>query len=297
MKGRAVSRSWPPSPVCGNLAYKSPLSACKELDNFGYCTPDWRHQLKTRAAVYAVLLAATGVAAGGCAVVQERTIGESIDDTSAGTQIETVLFANGGVSKFGEVDVEVADRLALLVGRVPTEADRAEAERLAWTISAIDEVANELVVANRDFVRDINDPWIAARVRGRLLGDSSIKGVNYNIHVFDGTVYLLGFAQNEEELRAAAQHASVIRGVKKVVSYVKLRDRIVPPSQTAQVPGAQPVSEDEQAPAPVVAPERQPTTRGNYSDPYAGAEAQQPASNGPTRLTGSPLPPVEGEFQ
>ena len=259
--------------------------------------------MNSRAAFSAAILAAmasTGVT--GCAVVQERTIGESLDDTSAGTQIETILFANGGVAKFGEVDVEVADRMALLVGRVPAEADKIEAERLAWTVNAIDEVANELVVANRDFVRDINDPWIAARVRGRLLGDGSIKGVNYNIHVFDGTVYLLGFAQNEPELRAAAQHASIVRGVKKVVSYVKLRDRIVPPSLTAQAPvqpavAPAPTTEGEQSPAPVVAPDRQPTTRGAYSDPYANSQQRPTASGGPTRLTGSPLPPVEGEFQ
>ena len=252
-----------------------------------------------RALSVAMLALTAGLGAAGCAVVQERTIGESIDDTSAGTQIETVLFTNGGVSKFGEVDVEVADRLALLVGRVPTEADRVEAERLAWTVNAIDEVANELVVANRDFVRDINDPWIAARVRGRLLGDGSIKGVNYNIHVFDGTVYLLGFAQSEQELRAAAQHASIVRGVKKVVSYVKLRDRIVPPSLSAQAPARDAApAEDEQAPAPVVAPDRQPTTRGAYSDPYAETQNSAPAASGqPTRLTGSPLPPASGDFQ
>lgn len=257
--------------------------------------------MKAREALCAAILAATGLTVSGCAAVQERTFGESIDDTSAGAQIETILFTNGGVSRFGEVDVEVADRLALLVGRVPTEADRQEAERLAWTVNAIDEVANELVVANRDFVRDINDPWIAARVRGRLVGDGNIKGVNYNIHVFDGTVYLLGFAQSEQELRAAAQHASIVRGVKKVVSYVKLRDRIVPPSQTAQAPNQpapQPISEEEQAPAPVLAPERQPTQRGAYGDPYADTATQNPAATGrPTRLTGSPLPPVQGEFQ
>lgn len=258
--------------------------------------------MKTSAGIAAALALTASAVTAGCAVVQERTIGEAIDDTSAGTQIEAVLFANGGVSKFGEVDVEVADRLALLVGRVPTEEDRQEAERLAWTVTSVDEVANELVVANRDFVRDINDPWIAARVRGRLLGDSAIKGVNYNIHVFDGTVYLLGFAQSEPELRAAAQHASVVRGVKKVVSYVKLRDRIVPPSQTAQAPTApppQPITQEEQLPAPVVAPERQPATReGAYADPYADTGTQPTAASGqPTRLTGAPLPPVEGEFQ
>ena len=208
----------------------------------------------------AIVALATTLGAG-CSLVQEKTFGESIDEASTGTQIKAKLFSVGGVSRFGEVDVEVSDRLVLLSGRVPSETDRVEAERIAWSLSAVDEVANEIVITKLDIARDFNDRWITEQIRARIIGDKDVKGVNYNIQVFEGIVYLLGFAQDEDELRRAAEHAASVKGVLKVVSYVKVRGR------KAQTPssGASSIG----ALAPITAPDRQPARREGYSDPYA----------------------------
>lgn len=247
-----------------------------------------------------VFAGAAAVSLGGCFAVQEKTFGESLDEATAGTTIKSKLFA-GGASRFGEVDVEVADRFVLLSGRVPTEADRQEAERLAWSVGSVDEVANELVIDKFDFGRDMNDRWITEQIRARMLTDSAVKGVNYNIQVFNGVVYLLGFADSEDELRRAAEHASKVRGVQKVVSYVKMRDRSRPPvmTQTAspqgQVPtqGAIQIAPASEQAAPIVPPERPPTTRGQYGDPYATGAAPPPgASNNSLGLESAPLPPT-----
>lgn len=197
------------------------------------------------------------LAAAGCSLVQEKTFGESIDEASTGTQIKAKLFSVGGVSRFGEVDVEVSDRLVLLSGRVPSDADRLEAERIAWSVSAVDEVANELVITKLDIARDFNDRWITEQIRARIIGDKDVKGINYNIQVFEGVVYLLGFAQNDDELRRAAEHAASVKGVVKVVSYVKIR------GGSAQPPAAS------GSMAPITSPDRQPARRGGYSDPYS----------------------------
>lgn len=244
-----------------------------------------------------VLSCAAAALLGGCFAIQEKTFGESLDEASAGTAIKSILFTEGAFSRFGEVDVEVSDRFVLLSGRVPSEADRKEAERIAWSVKSIDEVANELVVTKRDVGRDMNDRWITEQVRGRIIADSDVKGVNYNIQVFDGVVYLMGFARSEDELRQAAEHASRVKGVQKVVSYVKMRERGVPPSTEAS---AQPPAEtdvaigpDSQEPAPIVPPEHAPTTRGEYRDPYApGATPPPGANNNSGGLQSSPLPPV-----
>jgi osmotically-inducible protein OsmY len=247
--------------------------------------------------VLAVALLAIS-ALGACALMQEKTLGESLDETSAGTQIKTRLLAAGGVTNYGAADVVVADRLALLVGRVPSEESRVDAERIAWTVSTVDEVANELVVGGRDLLRDINDPWIASRIRARLVADSAITGVNYNIHVFDGVVYLLGFARNPDELAAAADHASRVRGVQKVISYVKMREKGVIPSATAGEPAepSAPPAEETQEPAPIVAPDRPATQRGAYQDPYAAGATPPPgAESAPPRnpaIESGPIPLV-----
>jgi len=245
---------------------------------------------------------------GGC--LSDRTFGEALDDSSAATEIKTRLFGAGGFNRFGEVDVAVVDRFVLLSGRVPSEADAKEAERIAWQVASIDEVANELQVDSYNLGRDLNDSWIVEQVRLRLLADNDIKGANFNIQAHNGVVYLLGLARTDEELRKAAEHASLVKGVTKVVSYVKMHERGSPPpdisvatapivneqGQTVQpdnTAGAIRIAPPAAAPAPIVP--SQPTTRGQYTDPYApGATPPPGASNNSIGLlNSSSLPPPQ----
>jgi osmotically-inducible protein OsmY len=231
-----------------------------------------------RPLVAAAMLAVSATMPTGCLALQEKTIGESLDETSTGTQIKTKMFADSVFKKFGEVKVEVAGRFVLLAGRVPSEKDKQEAEQIAWSARAVDEVANELIVGNRDFGRDVNDSWIKEQIRLRLIADSKIKGVNYNTVVFNGAVYLLGIAQSEDELRKAAESASTVKGVQKVVSYVKMRDRRPPPllarpesTSTAalgQPAGVQASTDEPIRLAPIEDPAQPPSKRGVYPDPY-----------------------------
>ena len=202
------------------------------------------------------------------------------DDASSATEIKTRLFGAGGFSRFGEVDVAVVDRFVLLSGRVPSEADRKEAERIAWQVGSIDEVANELQIESWDLGRDMNDAWITEQVRLSLIGDNDIKGTNFNIQVHSGVVYLLGLARTEEELRKAAEHASLVNGVTKVISYVKMRERGQPPADISiaaappsdqqgqpiavdTTPGAIKLAPASGTPAPIVQPQdgRRPRAR------------------------------------
>jgi hypothetical protein len=162
----------------------------------------------------------------------------------------------------------------------------------------------------------MNDSWITEQVRLRLVADNDIKGTNFNIQVHNGVVYLLGTARSEEELRKAAEHASLVNGVQKVVSYVKMRERGSPPpdiSVAAAPPSdqlGQPVPVDDTqgairiappaaAPAPITGPVSQPTTRGQYTDPYAPGAAPPPGAtnNSINLLQSSPLPPPRGDSE
>ncbi|ACT60773.1 BON domain-containing protein [Hirschia baltica] len=186
--------------------------------------------MKSRVAALVLL----SIGLGGCAVVQEKTFGESLDEASASSQIKALLLKESA-GRFGQVDVEVTSRLVLLTGRVETEEDKVTADQIAWSVRTIDEVANEIeVMPKTKILENLNDEWITTKLRSRLVGDAEIKSVNYNIETFNGVVYLLGFARNQTELKRAAEHASLIKGVDRVVSYVKMRDRSLPPGYTAQ---------------------------------------------------------------
>ena len=240
--------------------------------------------MSVRVFAAAIAFAALGAPAlSACSNVQEKTTGQALDEATAGTAIKTKLFAVGGFERFGEVDVEVADRLVLLSGRVPSEEDKAEAERIAWSVGKIEQVANELVVTERDLARDAQDRLITERVRAHLIANRGVKGVNYNVQVFDGNVYLLGFAGSEQELKTAAEATAKIGGVKRVVSYVKVRGARAEPQIYGTGVAAPAANEPTYAPL-VPAPELE----GGYSDPYARGSSPPPSSE----IQSSTLPPV-----
>ncbi|MEL7545477.1 MAG: BON domain-containing protein [Pseudomonadota bacterium] len=167
--------------------------------------------------------AAVGAAgAGAVTAAQEKTFGEAVDDAALSTEIKSNLMSTGGM---GEVDVEVSGALVLLSGRVDTPDKRLLAESLAWAAKRTKDVANEIRIESAGgFISNASDELISARVRSRLLGSSSVRAANINVETYGGTVYLLGIARNEKELRQAAEEASKAGGVNQVVSYIRLRD-------------------------------------------------------------------------
>lgn len=168
-------------------------------------------------------VAAVGAAgAGAVTATQEKTFGEAVDDAALSTEVKSNLMSTGGM---GEVDVEVSGGLVLLSGRVNTPDKRLLAESLAWSAKRTKDVANEIKIEEAGgFISNASDELISARVRARLVGSSSVRASNINVETYGGTVYLLGIARNEKELRQAAEEASKAGGVNQVVSYIRLRD-------------------------------------------------------------------------
>ncbi|MBU4569562.1 MAG: BON domain-containing protein, partial [Alphaproteobacteria bacterium] len=112
-------------------------------------------------------------------------------------------------------------------GRVNEPADRTYAEGIAWSSSRARDVANEIrIEPPGGFMANVSDEIITGRVRARLIGSSKVKSVNFNIETYDGVVYLMGIARSTDELRRAAEEASVVGGVKQVVSYVRVREAV-----------------------------------------------------------------------
>ena len=176
-----------------------------------------------RFALFATAL--TALAASGCAAVQpERSFGRDLDDQTASLAIKNDMLRATDFW-FGGVDVEVADGLALLAGTVPRERDRRFAECLAWQPSGVRDVANELEIAETRRARGaVDDGWITRRIDARLTADRDVRASNMNVEVHDGVVHILGIARTAAERERAAELASEIRGVERVVVHLRLVD-------------------------------------------------------------------------
>ena len=130
---------------------------------------------------------------------------------------------------FQEVDVEVANGNLLLSGVTPTEQHKQAAETIARGVGTIDNVYNEIFVGpHTGLVRNAQDEFITAQIRTRLAASPSVRAINVNIETFQGNVYLMGTARSEHELQRAAEIASVVGGVRRVVSFMQVRAQQVP---------------------------------------------------------------------
>lgn len=183
------------------------------------------------------MTAAVGAVAGvGLYAVQDRTIGEGIDDAMASNQVKARLMAADGAG-FAEVDVEVAGGILLLSGAAPTEQHRQTAEMIARSVESVHTVYNEIFVGTRSgFIRSAADELITAQIRTRLTASPTVRAVNINIETFHGNVYLMGTARNEHELQRAAEIASVVPGVRRVVSFMQVREPNTPTYAQRQPP-------------------------------------------------------------
>jgi len=170
------------------------------------------------AAIGGVTAATVGMATG-----QDQSVGRSIDDGAASAEMRRRLTAFDRQA-YAHVDVEVSQGQMLLSGVVPRQEDKEFAERIAWNVRAIENVSNQIVVgAAPGIARSSQDNFITTQVRAKLLSDARIKGVNFNIETQQGVVYLMGVARSDEELQRAAETASLVGGVQRVVSYVAVR--------------------------------------------------------------------------
>ncbi len=158
----------------------------------------------------------------GIAAVKEGGIKTSVADARIQAQINDLWFKYD-FETFRKLDLTVNQGRVLITGVVQEPEDRVEAVRLAWQANGVDQVINEIRIADSEGVQGfVRDSWISARMRSALTLDKSVQNLNYSIDTVQGTVYLMGVAQNQSELNRVLEIARTTPHVKQVVSYVKL---------------------------------------------------------------------------
>lgn len=167
--------------------------------------------------------AAAGVGAvAGVAAVQEGGISRAGSDAWIQTQIND-LWLKHDFTMFRQLDLTVNQGRVLITGVVQNPEHRVEAVRLAWQPSGVKNVINEIKVADSEGIMGYaKDAWISTKLRAIITADTEIESLNYSIDTVQGTVYLMGFAQDQQELDTVIDAARTVSGVKRVVSYVKL---------------------------------------------------------------------------
>jgi osmotically-inducible protein OsmY len=162
--------------------------------------------------------------AGGTAAMSENGLRQSAIDTRIKLDINELWFEYD-LSAFGKLSTTGENGRVLVTGVVQNPDHRVEAIRLAWQPSGVAQVINEVRVAGSEGISGFTkDSIVAGNLRAKIIFDKSVKSINYSIEVVQGTVYLIGVAQNRAELDIVIEHARNTPYVKQVVSYMKIKD-------------------------------------------------------------------------
>ena len=167
-----------------------------------------------------------GVATIGVATVQERSVKDAAIDLKLEIQIQEGLLRSDVEKLFINVDIHVVEQRVLLIGNVSSQELRDKAARVVWETSPkIKEVLNEITIGNKSsLVSEAKDARISLSLSGLLIADAEVSDINFSHSVSKQVIYLMGIASNEIELDKVIYHARTVKGVKKVISHIIIKN-------------------------------------------------------------------------
>jgi len=160
----------------------------------------------------------------GVAAVQERGLRGKASDLKIEAQVLEKFF-KAGFKLTRKIDAEVYEGRVMLTGVTADTKIADEAVKLVWQVDGVKAVINEIQTGQDSGLSAIaQDSWITTQVKSKITFDEEIFSINYVVETVNGTVYLIGIAQNDAELNRVKQHASQVKFVRNVISHVRVKN-------------------------------------------------------------------------
>jgi osmotically-inducible protein OsmY len=151
------------------------------------------------------------------AVNDPRTVGTQIDDSTIEVKAAYHLLQDDGLSNHTHINVISYNGVILAVGQAPNQLLIERAIKILSELKGVKKVHNQIKLGTpATFSTKANDAWITIKVKSELLTDDVVKGHNIKVVTESKVVYLMGLV-DEEQARLAAEIASQIRGVERVI--------------------------------------------------------------------------------
>ncbi|HHF2097218.1 TPA: division/outer membrane stress-associated lipid-binding lipoprotein [Haemophilus influenzae] len=153
-----------------------------------------------------------------------RTTGTQIDDETLEFKVENAVEKDAQIKAEGRVNAVSYNGRVLLIGQVPNSDVKDTATALAKGVEGVNEVYNELTVSPKiSFAQISKDSWLTTQVKSKMFVDGRVKATDVKVISENGEVFLLGNV-TQSQANAAADIASKISGVKKVIKVFKYLD-------------------------------------------------------------------------
>ncbi len=167
----------------------------------------------------APLIVGGAMVGGGMVALDRRTSGAQVEDQAIELK---ALSRVRELATLGNVSATSYNRMLLITGEVPKDADRATVEQALSRIENVRSVVNELAVAaNSSLSARSNDSILSAKVKAQFVDARDLQANAFKVVSERGVVYLMGRVTDREANRAA-EVARTVPGVQKVVRVFEL---------------------------------------------------------------------------
>lgn len=162
-----------------------------------------------------------GGAVGGALLANDRrTSGAQLEDQ--GIELRAASRLREQLGERGNASVTSYNRVALITGEVPTEADKAAVEKTVAAVDNVRNVVNELAVqSSASLSQRSADALVTGRVKATMVDARDVSANAFKVVTARGTVYLMGRVTQREATRAT-NIARNIPGVQRVVRVLEV---------------------------------------------------------------------------
>ncbi len=152
---------------------------------------------------------------GALSVTDRRTTGTQLEDQAI--ELKSLNRSRELLGDRGQVSHTSYNRIVLLTGEVPTDADRLAVEQAIGKVDNVRGVVNEIAVMGASSLTSrANDRVLATKVKATFVDAKDVMANAFKVTAERGTVYLMGRV-TEREANVATELARSVSGVQRVV--------------------------------------------------------------------------------
>lgn len=155
--------------------------------------------------------------------VDERHLYDIVKDRAIITKIQ-LFIANQKITKLLRIGVESFYGHVYLIGQYEHEESKNSIINYVKNLQGVRAVSTYLLPKNRSSCSSANDLRLVASVKSALLANKTIWGSDIHVHSVQCQVVLVGIVGQRLQKDLAISEVKKIRGVKKIISFIRAID-------------------------------------------------------------------------
>lgn len=160
----------------------------------------------------------------GTAAVDERGVVGTATDARIRGEINAG-WARIDAFDFTNVGLLIRGGRVVLTGTVSSPERYRQAVEVVKGVKGVTDIYVHIRVAEGSVIAFAEDAKMVAAMRRNIFFDKSIVSLNYDIDASDGTLYLLGIAQDDAEHQRVLAQARTISSVRQIVDYIITKEQ------------------------------------------------------------------------